>query len=250
MKKDKKKKKKKKSILPSSSKIINIDSNETDDNIELSSDECYFTADFLVNDIFDFKEYNRFIKNVEKHVRTSDEYTSYIGYLKSIGLTSCTILGNVIGNDEIVKIEMHHHPFTLYDICSILFRHNVNNSQPMNTFRMAKEVLDLHFENLIGLVPLSITVHQLVHAGEIIITADQVFGYIDKFISRYKNDIDEDLLDKYNQFIENTSNRVTYSQNDVLRLSKKIKNVDKAKKEKVTNIDYDIENEDEEFNEY
>jgi len=216
-------KKKKKSILPSKSSIANIESIESEDNVEITSEECFFSAEFLVGEIFDHKEYTRFIKNVEKHIRSSKEYKEFIGYLRSMGLNSCSILGNVMSNDSNVEIEMHHHPFTLYDIVSIVYSKYVHFEQPTNTFRIAMEVLKLHYDNLIGMVPLSITVHELVHAGEIFINSNQVFGYIDRFIDIYKDFMSEDQIEKYNEFINNSNLNISYSQKDILKLSDKIK---------------------------
>jgi hypothetical protein len=210
------------SVIPNTSRIVNIGSKKEDGNIILQGDSSYFKEQYLISNIFDSKEFVRFIKNVEKWVRTADDYTKYLSYLKELGLTSCAVLGNVFEDGENVEIEMHHHPFTLYDICVILFNYHAHNDKKFNTFMLAEKVLELHLENLVGLVPLCVTVHQLVHADEVIINKDQIYGYLDKFIERYLPYFEPEHTDKYNRFLQ--MSEVTYSYNDILKLSEHKKN--------------------------
>ena len=69
----------------------------------------YFDAEQY--DIYDQKDYARFIKDTETVCRTSFEYRQLINYLRfSEGMNTCTFLSNVTNIDNTkVKIEIHHY---------------------------------------------------------------------------------------------------------------------------------------------
>ena len=68
-------------------------------------------------------------------------------------------VSNIDSND--IKIEIHHEPISLYDICIIVY--NKRNFFHENLSELLKEVMLLHYKLLIGLIPLAETVHELVH---------------------------------------------------------------------------------------
>jgi hypothetical protein len=131
----------------------------------------------------------KFIKQVERYVRRSFEYRTYIGFLKNeLDLTKCVLLPMIdIKELKNVGLELHHYPFTLFDIVSIIlddwiFEKNMTKISP---FKLAEEVMRLHFQNHVGLVPLSKTVHELAHSGKLFINLKYVTGNYNKFISNY-----------------------------------------------------------------
>jgi len=151
---------------------------------------------FGFTEVSDSKAFNKFIKEIEKFVRGSVEYRGYIGYLKEeLDITTCTFLPNVdISEIKGVGIEFHHYPFTLYDICSTVVMKRANMGEHcLSAFVIADEVMKLHYENKVGLVPLSQTVHELAHSGEVFISIDKVFGDIKSFVQEYKNGIEDEL---------------------------------------------------------
>ena len=91
-------------------------------------------------------------------------------------------------------MEFHHYPFTLYDIVTIVMNSHVINKTPFTSFSIAKEVMQLHYRNIIGLVPLTKTTHELAHEGEIFLSTKQVFGNYKQFISEYGNAIPAELM--------------------------------------------------------
>lgn len=186
-------------------KIINVSSNETNDNISLSNSNLYYNQNFYTNNFYDEKSYNRFVKNIETIIRSSEEYSKYLGYLKNeVGLDHCMILSNI--KEDYATIEFHHHPFTLYDIVSIVINKFSILNLNISSFAIAKEVLDLHFKNKVGLIPLSKTVHQLYHADKIELNLNFVFGYFNKFVDEYFDYIPDELKEKYNKLIEFSKN--------------------------------------------
>ena len=66
-----------------------------------------------------------------------------------------------------IKIEIHHYPFSLYDIVRIVYKKRCYFNEPMNVELVAKECTMLHYQLLVGLIPLSSTAHQLFHAGKV-----------------------------------------------------------------------------------
>ena len=70
------------------------------------------------------KDRERFIKNVELIARGSNLYKDYIQYLKEYrDMSKCAFFNNIcIGKNKRAKIriEIHHEPFTLYDLVNIV----------------------------------------------------------------------------------------------------------------------------------
>jgi len=157
-------------------------------------------ASMLVPDLNDAISKTKFIKNVERVVRGSLEYKKYIGFLRNnLNLTKCRFLENVdTANLKKTHIEMHHYPFTLYDIVEIVSDKMDACGQILNEMTVAEEVMRLHFENKIGLVPLTVTVHQLVHQGQLFVPSTFVHGEYKKFMKEY----DEYIIDLHRNYVQ------------------------------------------------
>ena len=186
-------------------KIVNINSIKTKNgNIKLNASDGYYDLSYYKtqSDFYDPKTYISFIKAVEKLVRNSDEYKTYINYLKTeIGLDYCSIFGKI--TDDKVAIEMHHGPiFTLFVIVSIVLEHCLLHNEQITTYSIAKIVLQEHYDNNIQVVMLCKTAHESVHAGKIYISPKQAWGDINKFIERYGDGMTNDQIETYNQILE------------------------------------------------
>ena len=166
--------------------------------------ECY--------DLNDDKDYERYIKDVEKCVRHSYEYRKFINFLKNnMGMNKCAFFKGVSNAETYdIKIELHHYPFTLRDIVEIVYRKRAYYKEYISVFMVAKEVMELHYKMIIGLIPLSETVHQLVHSGRLFIPIDKVSGRYEIFVDLYQPFIEPDLLDSL-ELIE----KATYEHSDV-----------------------------------
>lgn len=143
------------------------------------------------------KSFDHFISDLERIVRNSFEYRQFISYLRNIeGMNECAVLNNVENKAESkIRIEIHHSPFTLYDICVIVFRKRSAMNEDLNINAVAEEVLYLHYISWVGLIPLSATVHDMVHNSYMFIPINKVRGYYRPFIESYYNYINPDLLD-------------------------------------------------------
>lgn len=176
--------------------IGNIHTIEANGSFGIKSENSPFAEAFYFEDFYDDKIIKKFVKSVERLIRTSKEYKTYIEALRTnvYALNHDSILGNITTAD--VDLEFHHYPFTLYDIVEIVMLENVVKKKQFTSFSIAKEVMELHNSHLIGLVPMTKTMHELAHSGEIFISKSQVFGDYTKFIADYSNGITSDLKDK------------------------------------------------------
>lgn len=145
--------------------------------------------------IMNDKDRVKLIKTVERVVRQSLEYKQYIHFLKTeIDMSCCSFFHNVNRDNTKVKIEIHHEPFTLFDITNIVVSSFINNDKPLNPLDISEEIMLLHYRNMVGLIPLSTTVHGLVHDGRLMIPLQCVYGDYMSFIEEYYDSIPEDVL--------------------------------------------------------
>ena len=139
------------------------------------------------------KSRTKFIKRVERVVRGSMEYKDFIQYIsKYMDMNRCAFFLNAGTSDgsggNKLKIERHHTPLTLYDICDIVLQKFIDKGEPINDLMIAQEVLQLHYEGKVGLIPLSKAIHKIVHNTDLIkiplwLVSD---GYID-FLEEYED---------------------------------------------------------------
>ena len=73
-------------------------------------------------DLMDDKDREKYINDLERCVRSSFEYRQMIQYLRDyMNMNSCAFMPNVTNETgRKVRIEIHHSPFTLRDICCII----------------------------------------------------------------------------------------------------------------------------------
>ena len=119
---------------------------------------CFVDQDILDDDD---KAKTKFIKNVEKTVRSSVEYKKWLTFLKStlsVDL-SCYHTGNL---PNMCSLEIHHHPYTLFQLVDICM-YNMQD-ELYTVFDLAKNVMKLHFMNMVGFVPLCISSHENYHS--------------------------------------------------------------------------------------
>jgi len=171
---------KKKDSISEYVKIVNLD---TPENME-----------YHVN-IETGKDRQKFIEQIKKIIRGSKEYRDYIQFLKDhMDLNKCAFFQNINGEKTSrgkVSIELHH----------------LDNGTELNSLLIADEVLELHYENKVGLVPLSKTMHEVVHnSNKILIPLNMVYGEYSKFLDEYDSYIPEELYDKLQRKLDMTKN--------------------------------------------
>lgn len=134
------------------------------------------------------------IKYIEKLIRGSLEYREYIKYLKTtLDINSCTFYeGYSLSNG--LGVELHHSPFTLYQYVETICRKHIElNKGFYDALEVAEEVTKLHFQFLVGLVPLNPTAHKLVHTDNLKIHPDLILGGWEVFLNEYKKWLPESI---------------------------------------------------------
>lgn len=137
---------------------------------------------------------------IEREIRNSYEYRSYINYLKNeLDLTRCSLLPNLDINSEKFSLEFHHYPMNLFEIAQVVGTQmitNCNEGDKISCFDIAQKVVEEHYRNNIGLVPLTKTLHDMAHNRAIIIPISKVHGNYKKFVEKYHDYISEEILDR------------------------------------------------------
>ena len=99
-------------------------------------------------DLIDPKGFKRYISDIENMVRNSFEYKWFIEELKTNhGMNQCSFFENVSSEDgsRKVRIEIHHEPFTLYDIVMTVYKKRQAMGQDIRPSFVANEVMWLHY---------------------------------------------------------------------------------------------------------
>lgn len=150
------------------------------------------------------KDKVKFIKNVEAVCRKSMEYKEYIKFLKrNTDLRRCTILkGLKTDGGRRYTIEVHHEPFTLFDIVETVINKREMLGERIDPLSIADEVMELHYDGKVGLIHLSSTMHQLVHDDKIFIPLQYIYQSYSDFFSEYKEFINPVVLEKLEMKVE------------------------------------------------
>ena len=190
--------------------IISVSTNKNTSIVIKENDNL--ENDYLIWDLEDPKEFKKFISTLEKEVRGSFEYKQMVSYLKNYcGMNQCAFIR--VEGDNKIKIEIHHYPFTLYDIVMIVYRKRVYYQEPLTVQMISKEVTILHYKLLVGLLSLSTTVHQLYHDNKLFIPVNNVFGRYKLFVDLYRDFCEVEQLEILDR-IEKYSNEYTARVND------------------------------------
>jgi len=163
------------------------------DNLEIYADNHPFRLSLRIKTFESEADFNKFIKKVEMQVRASLEYREWKKYIIDVlGIKTCMITNEKI--DE-VSIEIHHHLPSLYILVKALVNKRISQQQEFCTFDIATEVIEKHFENIIGYVTIVKTLHEKFHNGFLTIPKEFVKGNFMKFVSEYSEYLDENDLE-------------------------------------------------------
>ena len=95
----------------------------------------------ITNDV----QRSKLTKTIEKYIRQSMEYKDLIKYLKeNIDMNSCEFFHNVTSGKKKGLIEIHHEPFDLYTLTSIVMRKQEAEYGYIDELLVAEEVMRLH----------------------------------------------------------------------------------------------------------
>ena len=147
---------------------------------------------------------DKFIKQIEKLIRTSDEYKEYIKFLKTkMHMDRCYINPTIMSaNGKKYSIELHHEPFTLYDLVDIEIMRRESEDDSLDKFAIAETVMSLHYDGLVGLIPLSKTQHELVHSSKVFIPLQHIYQDFYKYYEIYADIIESEECSHIKQKID------------------------------------------------
>jgi len=141
------------------------------------------------------------IKYIANRVRKTIEYKNFIDYMKrTLKINHCSFYKDY-SMDSGYTIELHHAPLTLFDYCEAIANKEFDsNKDPQGNFlypwKVEEEVNILHYNFMVGLVPLNPSAHELVHSGALIIHNRMVEGNWGSFMREYSQYISQDTKDK------------------------------------------------------
>jgi len=203
------------------------------DKVEFKNDEekveydlSVSDFDMSINDLESLEDLDeKTIMYIEKQIRNSYEYRSYINYMKEeLDLTKCAILPSIDIKTTPVSLEFHHFPLTLFDVTQTVATSMIEESEtPVSTLDISEQVMLEHFQNNIGLVPLTKTIHEMAHNGSISIPFDKINGNYEKFIEKYNNHMDPDFIERIDALKRYNSSEEAKNFNDY-KLKKRIAN--------------------------
>lgn len=179
---------------------------ETNDDLQVQ-----IVDDVLDKDPYDPRFYitdsnkSDMIKYFEKEIRDSFEYKWLIDLFKRVlDVKSCVFFkGYSLENG--MKLEFHHHPFTLYDYTEAVVNKQMEDHQDNWVLEneVEKEVALIHYRLMVGLVPLNPTAHAQVHDHVLDIPPELIIGDYDRFYKEYEKFIPENTKIKFKEYLEN-----------------------------------------------
>lgn len=129
----------------------------------------------------------KIISNIERVIRNSYHYKIFIYYLKNtLHLDECAFYEGYSTSNGL-GIEIHHSPFTLYEYVYAVANKHLHDKEYFKIMEVADEVSKLHYEFMVGLIPLNTTAHKLVHSQQLTIHPDLVLGDWEGFYNKYQD---------------------------------------------------------------
>ena len=146
----------------------------------------------------------KLIEYLVKIVRRTIENREFIRYMKKeMDIGRCAFYKDYDMKNGFT-IELHHAPLTLYDITYAvaikIFKASDNKEPFIYPYQVVDEVNYLHFNGLVGLVPLNPTAHELVHDDMLDLHPQMIVGRYKEFYSMYKPYMTDESKMKIKEF--------------------------------------------------
>jgi len=140
---------------------------------------------------------DRSIKKIESMIRNSYEYRKYISYI----LDEKEFANPLFDDYDLENVTQElHHIISLYDLVKLAAYDLIVKQEKSDllSFDIAKEVINLHLDDLIPVCILPKNVHELVHSSQYTIAKEEVhLGKYKIFLKKYKEDFDKDVIKIY-----------------------------------------------------
>lgn len=170
---------------------VDIDNIEPpDDNIEILGKNQEYSLTMYMPPNADSRYFVKFIKATERMIRGNTDYKLWLTSLRESDEYGYDQFLNNITSDE-AEIQLHHFPINLYNICQIVIEKLFDEEKKVSSFIVADEVIRLHLRGIIGLVPLSTTMHEIAHNSELKFLRWQIKGNWETFVNEYEEYLSE-----------------------------------------------------------
>ena len=159
---------------------------------------AYGTSNFYGDALVDTKGRTAFLKEVVSMCRKSPEYGRYRAFLiEHVDMDRCSILSG-LSAEEVgsAGLELHHFPLSLYDIAELVLGQMESEGARITTFAVANRVMAHHWRGKVGLVPVTETIHEAAHAGQVHIHPQSIFGSWTDLLRENQAGITEHLAEK------------------------------------------------------
>lgn len=157
-------------------------------------DRAFYGGETFTDD----KTKTKFIKTVVAMVRKCPEYGRYRNFLlENLDMDRCSILSGLDQDEsKAAGLELHHAPLSLYDITELVLGQMLYDQKRITTFSIANLVMAYHWKGYVGLVPLTETVHEAVHSGQVHVDPRSIFGNWQALLMENSNGLTEHLAEK------------------------------------------------------
>lgn len=143
--------------------------------------------------LLDTEDYSRFIYSVENQFRRGRFYKDYKSSIMQKDLNVDQIMRGI--NSEMAAIELHHHLPSLNSAAITITEYLLNTVGSVNTMMVIRELEECHRNNMMAVIMLSETNHQMYHNsnGTAFIPLDMCWGNPFKFLDKYGKYLTLDL---------------------------------------------------------
>lgn len=169
-----------------------VSEDKTDEDNVFTLPDSSFDLSLRISNFSSVKDFETFIKGVERLVRYSGEYKLWVKYITDhLGHSHCALTNESINE---CPIQVHHHPINLYTVVKGVVNDYLSRERPFASFDIATKVIELHFQNKIGYVVLLSDLHSKYHSGFLNIPIELVHGDYKYILQKYS--VEENEYDK------------------------------------------------------
>jgi hypothetical protein len=141
------------------------------------------------------------IKYFTMSIRRTPEFRSFISFLKNyLDVSKCSYYEDYSMKNGFI-IELHHHPFSLFDICEAVAKRRLEENGYIETYIILEEVMLLHYQFMVGLTPLNPTAHDLAHNDDLEIHPNLILGEWKNLYKDYFPYLSPNAIRKYDKLI-------------------------------------------------
>jgi len=144
----------------------------------------------------------KLLKYITNRIRKTIEYKNLIQYLKrTMNINRCSFYRDY-SIDAGYTIELHHSPLCLFDYVQAVCNKYFEEKKYVVCWEVEEHVNRLHYDFMVGLVPLNTTAHKLVHSNALTIHPTMVNFNWKRFISEYTPYLTDEIKSKIDVFEE------------------------------------------------